>query len=79
MSGISSIVLHCTLQYLPAVAVHEQLGCAHFFALSVAICLSSGGILHLEIPGGRCFPKNLQSGIPSALKDRNIPNVRLFK
>jgi hypothetical protein len=40
MSGIFSIDSHCTLQYFPAIAVHEQFGCAHFFVFSIAISLS---------------------------------------
>src|SRR5579872_926641 len=40
MSGVFSIVSHCTLQYFPAGAAHEQFGCAHFFGFSVAIRLS---------------------------------------
>jgi hypothetical protein len=40
MSGIFSIVSHCTLQYFPVFAAHEQFGCAHFFTFSVAIRLS---------------------------------------
>jgi hypothetical protein len=40
MSGIFSIDSHCTPQYFPAIAVHEQFGCAHFLVFSIAIFLS---------------------------------------
>jgi len=37
MSGVFSIASHWTLEYLPEVVTHEQIGCAHFLAFAVAI------------------------------------------
>ena len=38
MSGVFSIASHCALQYLPVVAVHEQIGCAHLSVFTGSIC-----------------------------------------
>ena len=40
MSGVFSIASHSTLQYLPDVVMHEQIGWAHFSAFVVAIFFS---------------------------------------
>jgi hypothetical protein len=37
MSGIFSMASHWALQYLPEVVTHEQMGCAHFLAVSFVI------------------------------------------
>jgi hypothetical protein len=38
MSGVFSIASHSVLQYLPSVATHEQIGCAHFLTLVNSMC-----------------------------------------
>jgi hypothetical protein len=40
MSGVVSIASHSTLQYLPDVVMHEQMGWAHFSALVKGIAVS---------------------------------------
>src|SRR5580704_19772658 len=69
MSGIFSMVSHCTLQYFPAPASQEQFGCAHFFTLSVAIRLSFAQFsralgLHLfsRKRYENCRPASVQNG-----------------
>src|SRR5580658_7688672 len=39
MSGIFSMASHAMQQYLPDVVIQKQIGCAHFWALSVAISI----------------------------------------
>jgi hypothetical protein len=39
MSGVFSIASHASLQYLPFVTMHEQIGCPHFCPLAVIFFL----------------------------------------
>jgi len=61
MSGVFSMVSHWALQYLPDVATHEQIGCAHFSVLVVSIGFlldSDGeGMIHtlIVVVGRKCF------------------------
>src|SRR5271157_3892929 len=44
MSGVFFNASHATLQYLPDVVMHEQMGCAHFppFAVVISFLLAPG-------------------------------------
>jgi hypothetical protein len=77
MSGIFSIDSHCTLQYFPAIAVHEQFGCAHFFVFSIAISLSLDQSVLASLAVGVSSPKRVFRKLERR-KHKRIPNSCLF-